>query len=98
MKFEINKQAISIRFQSNNGIMYYQDRRFHDNIPDNVDFYPIKLDERFIKFIGDRYGIMKHHNLHRSYGNGSISIFVTEFSDIEIEKFQIIMDQNKIPY
>lgn len=96
MKFEINK-LISIRFQSNNEFRYYQDRRFHNNVPDNIDFYPIEIDDRSVVCIGNGYGIMKHHNLPGSYGNGSISVDLKEFNDIEIEKLQIIIDQNNIP-
>jgi hypothetical protein len=96
MKFKIN-QLISIKFDTNNEIPYYQDHGFHKNLPDDVNFYPIEMDDRFIVLIGDGYGIMEKHglSLDGSYGNGSISILRKDFDESEMEKLEIIIGKNK---
>lgn len=72
-----------VRFGSNNKIRFGQDFRFGKGLPDDVNFYPIEeMDNRYIVFIGDGYGIQSKHKISGKYGNGAIFVFKDDIPEL----------------
>jgi hypothetical protein len=63
-----------IEFSEENEIKFFQDHCWWQGIPAGVKFYPVKIDDSSIQFIGNEHGIMSRHNLPGTYGNGSIHV------------------------
>lgn len=67
-----------VRFNPDNKYKFYQDFRWWEGIPDNVNFYPESEKKDSIVFVGDRHGIMDKHKqkgISGEYGNGSIFVY-----------------------
>lgn len=82
--FEHNKDIPYIQFEKDNTYKFGMDFGFHQNIPDDIRFYPIEIgSNNFVQFIGIGYGILEHtykakFGLMGDYGNGCIFVSATQ--------------------
>lgn len=67
-----------VRFNPDNKYRFFQDMRWREGVPSNVNFYPESENDDSIVFVGDGYGITNKHRekgVYGSYGNGSIFVY-----------------------
>ena len=82
--FEHNKDVPYIQFEKDNKYKFYMDFSFYKNIPDDVRFYPVRINNNndSVEFIAVGYGITQsdkeQYGLIGNYGSGCIHVYIDQ--------------------